>query len=117
MTHEEKIARLQALPDGAVVEMRVGRGGLWVKATIRHFPNRAGLYLRQVGFTATNRPHPRREAWLRSRFVEQCVRPLDEASDFARMQGNVFADWLDERGFAEAGAALREAFPLIEREP
>jgi hypothetical protein len=38
-----------------------------------------------------------------------CIRRPDPSLTF---EGNVFADWLDERGFPMAARALREAFPI-----
>jgi hypothetical protein len=54
-------------------------------------------------------PHAERGA---ARRAFRRVRLRRAADPQALVAANVFADWLEERGFAEAGRALRVAFPL-----
>ena len=75
----------------AVVVANYGR--LWDGAV--------GIRVRRVGQTPTGRPHNGRRRHARD--LQPAVRPDDGSY-------GVYADWLEEHGFAEAAGALRAAF-------
>jgi uncharacterized protein (TIGR02996 family) len=97
------------LVPGQLVEARVG--GVWrevkVLALLGEEPARPRLLVRRTGYTRGGTRFPP----LRRYPVEVRPHPADL---YDHLPANVFADWLEERGQAEAARMLRAAFPLAD---
>lgn len=118
MTDVEVGAWLDTLRKGDLIEYRRS-DGVWITVALIDDPQRspytgavACFYARPLGNNRRGHKLPctliAPYSWARVR-----VRPLPDAPPQDRVRANVFADWLEEHGFTEAGAALRGAFPLI----
>jgi hypothetical protein len=96
------------LKEGDEVEVRFGRervrclvaGGTYVLAVRR---GRWTVLLRRKGFDGAGKRFP---VFRRPAAEARLVRKYDP------VRGNIYADYLEEHGFAEAADALRAAFPL-----
>lgn len=119
MTDVEVGAWLDTLRKGDLIEYRRS-DGVWITVVLIDDPQRSPYTGAVVRFCARPLGNNRRGhklpctsimpySWARGR-----IRPLPDAPPQDRVRANVFADWLEEHGFTEAGAALRGAFPLID---
>lgn len=118
MTDQEKIDALMSLANGSVVE--VLNRGAWIRgrvvSTMKYATGRLMIGVQPISRTPGGKKRWRRDFILNRAYDLNCVRLLSEVPDPARMDAQVCADWLEERGFDAAAAALRGAFPLSVKE-
>lgn len=115
MTDHEKERQLLSLTPGDVVEMKyAGRAG-WYEAVVEMVNQNTGMIIvRPVGLTASGRRRAERRYNLnRAPWMMSSIRLPIVPPGASRLRANVFADYLDDRGFPDAARCLREAFPLM----
>ncbi len=109
---EELVLEIRALAVGAVVEIWSVTRKCWVEARVERNSDHC-TKVRPIAHLPDGRKKPSKKIW-HYRDLDR-IRLVVEPDALARLEGNVFADWLEEHGYSEASLALRKAFPLIEK--
>lgn len=117
---------LRNLPEGSLVEVRDAQRKdpdlpwVWMIGNIVKQLGNVGFKPHSCTVRIHGKPrfgskYPLRTYWYSDESSMARIRVLHTPTPGERLQANIYNDWLEEHGFPEAGKALRDAFPLIER--
>lgn len=112
----QRSRELAALPDGAAVEILDGE--TWIDAVVVMVSRRFGMDgvdVRPSSPFPDGRKRPLRRYAFEYRTDMARIRLPQRRTGGELAQANVFADWLEDNDYPEAGRALRAAFPLTEK--